>query len=147
MIRNLSCRPKPNALSSSGMNKFILMVAQKIVLPTVAIGIFLLALVVFVETGLNAIGGLTTAAIDVNAERTVLALGALDNINLATIKEKNTLLEKSDEALAKNTGEYGELMTSALAKLGQLKAIANPDDIPVLDQVEDLTAQYRKLTE
>jgi len=129
------------------MNKLIPMIVQKTVLPALAVGVFLLALVAFVEGGLNAIGGLTTAAIDVNAERTVLALGALDNINLATIKEKNTLLEKGDEAVAKNIGEYGELMSSATQKLDQLKTIADTGTISVLNQVSDLTVQYRKLTE
>ncbi len=120
---------------------------QKIVLPTIVAGTFLLGLFIFAELGFNTVSNLTSSAIDINAERTVLALGALDNINLATIKEKNTLLEKGDEPIATNMREYSQLMESAIKKLDQLKTIASPQEIPVLDEIGGLTVQYRKLAE
>lgn len=145
--QNLTCCPLPNALSYYIMKMHFLKIAQNIVLPIMIAGGFLLSLVVFAEVGLNTIGGLTSAVINENAERTVLALGALDNINLATIKEKNTLLEKGEEQIALNMREYSELMESAAKKLDQLKKIAPPNDYAVLLLVTDLAAQHRKLTE
>lgn len=129
------------------MNKLFLTMTQKIVLPTIVAGTFLLGLFIFAELGFNTVSNLTSSAIDINAERTVLALGALDNINLATIKEKNTLLEKGDEPIATNMREYSQLMESAIKKLDQLKTIASPQEIPVLDEIGGLTVQYRKLAE
>jgi CHASE3 domain sensor protein len=129
------------------MKTRILKIAQKVVLPTIVMSLFLLGFIAFAEFGLNAMGGLTTTVIDRNAERTVLALSALDNVNLATIKEKNALLEKGDEAFARNTGEYDALMESALERLDQLKLITDADDLDALLPVIDLAARYKKLTE
>jgi len=122
-------------------------IAQKIILPVIAAAILLLSLVVVAEIGLNSINGLLANVVDRNAERTLLALGALDNINLATIKEKNLLLEKGNAALEKNSREYGDLMIGAAEKLNRLKDLTDPQDLPSLLKLTDLASQYRKLVQ
>ncbi|MFA5040811.1 MAG: hypothetical protein WC464_04165 [Bdellovibrionales bacterium] len=129
------------------MKKQYVEIAQRILFPTLLAGILLLSLVVFAEIGLNTVGKLMSDIIDNHAERTVLALGALDDINLATIKEKNVLLEKGDAQVAKNIQEYSDLMRTGLEKLGRLKAITDPEDMPKIVILTDLAQRYKNLAE
>ncbi len=129
------------------MRKRYVKTIQRIVFPAVLAGIVFLSLVVFAELGLNTVNALMSDIVDQNAERTVLALGALDNINLATIKEKNTLLEKDAAHVAKNMSEYSDLMRHALEKLEKLETITPFNELAALAVLTDLATQYRDLTE
>jgi len=124
-----------------------LRIARKIVLPIIVVGIVLAGVVVQAKMGFDTVGTLMSDVIDKEAARTFLVLGALDDVNTATIKEKNALLEKEDAQVSKNIEEYKVLMAEAIKKLGQVVAMTEGEQRDAVTETLELVKKFKILTE
>jgi methyl-accepting chemotaxis protein len=110
-----------------------LKVIHKITGPLAVTILVSVGIIGYAKSGLDRVGDLINHVIDVAATQALLATSASDAMNNAATKEKNTIVEKTQDKIQQNMDASRKMLDEALKILRQLHDVATPDQKEAVD--------------